>query len=83
MTEPPTPVTVSAYAGASYPQRPIAVHWQGQRLEALQIERTWRTPDALHFRLQIETLGRVELSYHPRTDTWTLISLAPPRKDPA
>jgi len=72
MTEEAVPVVVSAYAGASYPQRPTAVQWQGRRLAVAQIERSWRTPHALHFLLHVESLGRVELSYHPQSDSWTL-----------
>ncbi len=74
MTEESVPVVVSAYAGASYPQRPTAVLWQGRRLAVEQIDRSWRTPDALHFLLHLESLGRVELRYHPQTDSWTLTS---------
>jgi len=64
------PVRVEAYAGASYPEHPLAVWLDGQRLEVLRVIRQWRTPDALHFLVEVESLGRVELIY--RHETWLI-----------
>ncbi len=65
-------IRVEAYAGASYPERPLVVWWCNQRLVVKQVVRSWRTPQELHFLVEIETLGRVQLKSHHRTDTWTL-----------
>jgi len=65
-------VRVEAYAGASYPERPTAVWWQGQRLDVTQVLRSWRTPDGLHFLVEIERIGRVELIYHYQDDGWKI-----------
>ena len=63
-------VRVEAYAGGSYPERPTAVWWQDQRLEVEQVVRSWRTPDGLHFLVEIEKIGRVELIYHYQDGWW-------------
>jgi len=65
-------VYVEAYAGASYPERPTTVRYKNQRLEVEQVIRSWRTPDALHFLVELETLGRATLSYRYQADAWSL-----------
>lgn len=80
-TEAPLPVSVSAYAGASYPDHPISILWQDKRLDVMKVERSWRTPMALHFRVQLESLGRIELIYYVKNDAWTLIRNLPPLPD--
>lgn len=65
-------VRVEAYAGASYPERPTAVWWQDQRLEVEQVVRSWRTPDGLHFLVEIEEIGRAELIYHYEDGGWKI-----------
>ncbi|NOX63795.1 MAG: hypothetical protein GXP42_17865 [Chloroflexi bacterium] len=62
------PLRVEAYAGARYPERPIAVWMEGERLAVLELIRSWRTPDALHFLVDVERLARVELVY--RDEVW-------------
>lgn len=63
-------IHVEAYAGASYPERPTAVWRQGQRLDVTQVLRSWRTPDGLHFLVEITEIGRVELIYHYQDGWW-------------
>lgn len=65
-------IEVEAYAGASYPQRPSAVWWEGERLEVEQVIRSWRTPDALHFRVELQILGETTLSYNYQSEAWSL-----------
>ena len=64
-------VRVEAYAGASYPERPIAIIWEDKRLTVRRLIRQWRTPDDLHFLVEVEKLGRVELIYH--SDAWQIL----------
>jgi hypothetical protein len=64
-------IQVEAYAGASYPERPTAVWWQGQRLDVTQVLRSWRTPDGLHFLVEIAEIGRAELIYQDE-DGWRM-----------
>lgn len=65
-------IHVEAYAGASYPERPTAVWRQGQRLDVTEVVRSWRTPEGLHFLVEIEEIGRVELSYRYQEDEWKI-----------
>jgi Domain of unknown function (DUF6504) len=54
---------VESYAGARYPERPRAFVWQGQRLLVEQVEREWRTPEGLTFRVRTEDGRRFTLTY--------------------
>jgi len=47
MTE--TDVTVEAYSGYRFAERPRAFTWQGRRYEVLDVERRWRTPEGVGF----------------------------------
>ena len=42
MTEEERPLRVEAYAGASYPGRPLRVEWQGQMREVVEIQHQWQ-----------------------------------------
>lgn len=63
-------VKVECYAGSSYPQRPRAVEWQGERLIVDRIEAQWRQPEGFGF-LVSTTDGQVlELFYFVAQDVW-------------
>lgn len=42
-------LTVEAYSGVRYAERPLAFLWQGRRYQVLSIENRWRSPDRLGF----------------------------------
>ncbi|RME43668.1 MAG: hypothetical protein D6791_14910 [Chloroflexi bacterium] len=44
-----TDVSVEAYSGYRYGERPRAFTWQGRRYEVLDVERRWRTPEGIRF----------------------------------
>ena len=44
--------TVECLSSSAYPERPIALTWEGERLEITTILSQWRTPEALWFRVQ-------------------------------
>ncbi|MFQ5859533.1 MAG: hypothetical protein ACE5LU_28375 [Anaerolineae bacterium] len=44
-----TDVTVEAYSGYRYGERPRAFTWQGRRYEVLSVERRWWTPRGVGF----------------------------------
>lgn len=44
-----TEVTVEAYSGYRYGERPRAFTWRGRRYQVLSVERRWRTPQGLGF----------------------------------
>jgi hypothetical protein len=76
---------VECYSGYTYAQEPRAFVWQGQRYIVQKVERVWRTPEGLHFRVVtgVENEGwrmengewrmESELAYNEQADTWSLI----------
>ncbi len=72
MPEPP----VECYAGARYPERPLAFHWQGERLTVAEVERQWRTPTELVFHVRTIDGRRFALTYReagePGTEEWRI-----------
>jgi len=64
--------TVECYSGQTYPERPRAFQWEGERLEISEIQSRWRTPQSTHFQIRTED-GRIfELIYHESKDLWTI-----------
>jgi hypothetical protein len=69
----PDPVTCrSDYA---YAQRPVALRWEGQRLEIKAVEAEWRTPDGRNFRVCTLDGMHFELFYNETKDEWCIIPL--------
>lgn len=64
---------VECHSGFRYAQRPIALHWQGQRLEVEAIEAEWRTPEAQHFRVRVVDGRTFELMYVEASDEWRIL----------
>jgi hypothetical protein len=63
---------VECHSEYKYAQRPVALHWEGKRLEIEQIETTWRSPVGIFFRV-CTSKGIFELTYDPNLDTWKII----------
>ena len=63
---------VSCRSDYSYAQRPVALQWEGQRLEILTVESEWRTPDGRAFRVTTARDRRFELVYHELDDKWQI-----------
>jgi hypothetical protein len=61
---------VECYSGSAYAERPIAVHWEGQRVEIVAIVERWRTPGQICFRVRAEDDRRFELFYNELNDLW-------------
>ena len=63
---------VECHSGFTYADRPVALTWEGQRLEILQILAEWRTPEKKHFRV-CTCNGKVfELVYCQAIDEWQI-----------
>ena len=66
---------VKAYAGASYPERPLSVRWQGRWRTVRRVESERREPDCRCFTVLLD-LGarsddiRLRLCYHYANDAW-------------
>lgn len=63
---------VECHSGYAYPERPAALHWEGQRLEVIEILSEWRTPGGKCFRVKIEDGRTFELDYSEPEDEWTV-----------
>jgi hypothetical protein len=61
---------VECHSGYAYAERPIALHWQGERLEIKMILAEWQTPDGKHFRVQTTDDQNFELIYRIAEDAW-------------
>ena len=65
---------VECYSGSSYAERPVAVHWQGQRLAVEQVLRSWRTPQGPGFDVVVADGRKFHLSYDESSETWHVTS---------
>jgi len=66
-------VNVRCYAGASYPERPVAFEWKGRWLKVAEVLRQARTPEGLLFDVLVEDGRRYRLAWHAETDEWAII----------
>jgi len=62
---------VEAYAGASFPERPIAVDLDGERIEVEQIDARWREEERIGFRVRLRGGQSALLYYVPELDLWS------------
>lgn len=63
---------VECHSGYEYAERPLALHWEGQRLMISEVETAWRSPVGKCFRVITEDGRRFELEYNGLTDEWRL-----------
>jgi hypothetical protein len=64
---------VECYSGSTYAERPVAVHWQGQRLVVEQVLRSWRTPVGIGFDVIVTGGHTLVLDYCTANDLWTVV----------
>ncbi len=72
-------VTVEAYAGYRYGERPRAFTWRGQRHIVLAVQRRWRSPRGLGFIVTAEREGE-EVSVLGRSPEASAGDGDPPRQ---
>ncbi len=63
---------VECLSGFTYAERPIALWWEGERLEIVEIVTQWRIPGGLRFRVQAENDRIFELCYSEQEDEWQI-----------
>jgi hypothetical protein len=68
---------VECYAGARFPERPRAFLWEGARVAVEKVERQWRTPSGLEFRVRVADGRRFALSYDEVGDEWNVRLVVP------
>lgn len=64
------PDPVECHSGYEYAERPLAIHWEGERLEIEAIEDRWRIPGGKCFRVCVRDGRRFELFYGELYDEW-------------
>lgn len=62
---------VRCYAGASYPERPVAFEWEGGWLGVAEVLWQARTPEGLVFRVLVGNDQRYELAWVETDDSWS------------
>jgi len=72
---------VKCYAAARYPERPRAFLWHGEKLLVAEVEREWRTPAGLTFRVRTKTGSCFELAYDEGAGTWDIRQLNAPAEE--
>ncbi len=66
---------VECHSGYEYAERPVALHWQGQRLEIEAVEAEWRIPGGHCFRVRTANGRKFELFYGELYDEWRINEL--------
>jgi hypothetical protein len=64
------PTQVECYAGQTYPERPLAFWWQGQRLAVSAVRREARLPEGRRFLVESGDERIFELTYLAERDEW-------------
>lgn len=65
--------TVECYAGSSYPERPRALVWQGQRYEVKEIIQRRRQPEGVGFVVRSASPEMIfDLFYTIAADQWQI-----------
>ncbi len=63
---------VECHSGYEYAEKPVALHWEGQRVEIEQVEAEWRIPGGHCFRVRVGDGRRFELFYGELYDEWRI-----------
>jgi hypothetical protein len=63
---------VECHSGYEYAVRPVAVHWQGERLEVEAVLQSWRDPQGRGFRVRSVGGQVFDLFFDLVTDSWRI-----------
>lgn len=64
--------SVECLASSSYPGKPLALKWEGQRLKIVKILAQWRTPTGIYFRVHTNDGQEFELNYREANNEWQI-----------
>ena len=63
---------VECRSSSTYPERPLALTWEGERLEILAILSRRRTPEGYWFRVRTRDLQTFDLTFLEAGDRWKI-----------
>ena len=63
---------VECHSGFAYAERPVALTWEGRRLEIEAILAAWRTPAGRVFHVRTTDQRRFELAWDEAADRWQI-----------
>jgi len=63
---------VECHSGYEYAERPVALTWEGRRLEVEAVEASWRIPGGKCFRVRTVAGLHFELFYGELYDEWRI-----------
>ncbi len=63
---------VECHSGYEYAERPVAIHWEGGRLEIEEIDAQWRIPGGKRFRVRTRDGRLFDLFYGELYDEWRI-----------
>jgi hypothetical protein len=64
--------SVECRSESSYPEKPVALTWEGTRHEVETITDRWNSPQGNHFRVRTDDGLVFELVYMTATDAWLI-----------
>lgn len=64
---------VECHSGFAYAERPVALTWQGTRIEIRQVLDQWRSPQGRNFRVVTDNEQAFDLFFNEATDEWQII----------
>jgi len=64
---------VECHSGFTYPERPLAINWFGERLEVERVEFELRIPEGKKFRVCTQDGRFFDLLYNEADDQWRII----------
>ena len=66
---------VECHSSYTYAERPIALYWEGKRVEIEEIIARWRIPGGIRFRVSVADGRLFELFYGELYDEWRISQL--------
>jgi hypothetical protein len=64
---------VRCYAGASYPERPVAFEWEDRWVDVAEVLWSARTPEGLVFDVQTNDRRQYRLKWNQVTEKWIVL----------
>jgi hypothetical protein len=63
---------VECHSEYEYPERPVAIHWQGRKLEISRILTEWLAPNEKRFLVEVGDNQLFTLVYDQACDEWQI-----------